>query len=99
MKKIMAGLVLLFVSLQAAPVHGQSSKYPPLSEYLMTPEAEAALARSAAPEAISGHATVKILTASGYKFATHADNGYEGLGMRRCADPTLTPAQLRDLEY
>ena len=50
MRKIMAGLVVLFVSMQAASVHGQSSKYPPLSEYMMTPEAEMALARSAAPE-------------------------------------------------
>ena len=65
MKKIMSGLVLLFASMQAAQVHGQSSKYPPLREYMMTPEAEVALARSAAPEDISGHATVKILTPSG----------------------------------
>jgi hypothetical protein len=82
MKKIMAGLVLLFISLQAVSVRGQSSKYPPLSEYLMTPEAEAALARSAAPEAISGHATVKILTASGYKVAAEGDNGFVCLVMR-----------------
>ena len=54
MKKIISGLVLLFASMQAAQVHGQSSKYPPLSEYMMTPEAEVALARSAAPEDISG---------------------------------------------
>lgn len=56
--------------------------YPPLNEYMMTPETEAALARSAAPEAISGHATVKILTASGYKVATKGDNGFVCLVMR-----------------
>jgi hypothetical protein len=99
MKKIMAGLVLLFISLQAVSVRGQSSKYPPLSEYLMTPEAEAALARSAAPEAISGHATVKILTASGYKVAAEGDNGFVCLVMRGWGAPTFTPAQLRDLVY
>jgi hypothetical protein len=38
MRKIMTGLVLLFVSTQAASVRGQSAKYPPLSEYMMTPD-------------------------------------------------------------
>src|SRR5882762_6198032 len=99
MKKIIAGLALLFVSMQAASAHGQSSKYPPLNEYMMTPEAETALARSAAPEAISGHATIKILTASGYKVATQGDNGFVCLVMRGWAAPTFTPAQLRDLVY
>ena len=99
MKRIMAGLVLLFVSMQAASAHGQSPKYPPLSEYMMTPEAELALARSAAPEAISGHATVKILTASGYKVATEGDNGFVCLVMRSWGAPTFTPAKLRDLVY
>ena len=99
MRKIMAGLVVLFVSMQAASVHGQSSKYPPLSEYMMTPEVETALARSAAPEAITGHATVKILTPSGYKVATEGDNGFVCLVMRGWGAPTFTPAQLRDLVY
>ena len=65
----------------------------------MTPETEAALARSAAPEAISGHATVKILTPSGYKVATEGDNGFVCLVMRGWGAPTFTPAQLRDLVY
>ena len=95
----MAGLVLLFASMQAAQVHGQSLKYSPLSEYMMTPEAEVALARSAAPENISGHATVKILTPSGYKVATQGDNGFVCLVMRGWAAPTFTPVQLRDLVY
>jgi hypothetical protein len=33
----------------------------PLSKYLMSPQAEVALARSAAPASISKHATVMIL--------------------------------------
>jgi hypothetical protein len=99
MKKNMAGLVLLFASMQAVQAHGQSSKYPPLSEYMMTPEAEVALARSAAPEDISGHATVKILTPSGYKVATQGDNDFVCLVMRGWAAPTFTPVQLRDLVY
>jgi hypothetical protein len=54
MEKFIAGLALLFVSMQVASAHGQSSKYPPLNEYMMAPETEATLARSAAPETISG---------------------------------------------
>jgi hypothetical protein len=99
MKKFMSGLILLFVSMQAGSMQGQSSKYPPLSEYMMTPEAEVALARSAAPEDISAHATVKILAASGYKVATLGDNGFVCLVMRGWGAPTFTPVQLRDLVY
>ena len=82
MRRIMAGLVLLLVSMQVVPVHGQSAKYPPLSEYMMTPEGEMALARSAAPENVSAHATVKILTASGFKVAAQGDNGFVCIVMR-----------------
>jgi len=99
MRKIMAVLVVLFVSMQAAPVRGQSPKYPPFSEYMMPPEAEVALARSAAPENVSAHATVKILTASGYKVATQGDNGFVCIVMRGWGAPTFTPAQFRDLVY
>src|SRR5258705_313657 len=65
MKNIVTGLVMLFVSMQAASVHGQSSKYPPLSEYMMTPEAEVALARSAAPENGDGGVRVHVLCGPG----------------------------------
>jgi hypothetical protein len=99
MKKIVAGLVLLFVSMQAVRAHGQNSKYPPLSEYMMTPEAEVALARSAAPENVSGHATVKVLAVSGYKVFAPGDNGFVCIVMRGWGAPTFTPAQLRDLVY
>jgi len=68
--------------MQVALVRGQSAKYPPLSEYMMTPEAEMALARSAAPENVSAHATVKILTASGFKVAAQGDNGFVCIVMR-----------------
>jgi hypothetical protein len=98
MRKALVGLVL-FVSMQVAPVQGQSPKYPPLSEYLMTPESEVTLARSAAPENISAHATVKILTVSGYKIAAQGDNGFVCLVMRGWSAPTYTPAQFRDLVY
>ena len=95
----MAGLVLLFVSMLAASTQGQSPKYPPLRELMMTPEAEVALARSAAPENVSAHATVKILTASGYKVAALGDNGFVCIVLRGWAAPMFTPAPLRDLVY
>ena len=99
MRKIMAALVLLLVSLQVASTRGQSAKYPPLSEYMMTPEAEIALARSAAPENVSAHATVKILTASGFKVAAQGDNGSVCIVMRGFSAPTYTPAQFREIVY
>ena len=99
MRKIMAGLALLLGSMQAASVRGQSAKYPPLSEYMMTPEAEVALARSAAPASISDRATIKVLTASGYQVARDGDNGFVCMVMRGFSAPTYTPAQIRDLVY
>jgi hypothetical protein len=99
MRKIMKALVFLLAGLHVASVRGQSAKYPPLSEYMMTPEAEIALARSAAPENVSAHATVKILTASGFKVAAQGDNGFVCIVMRGWAAPTFTPAPFRDLVY
>src|SRR5882762_11948581 len=75
MRKIMAGLVLLLFSLQAASAFGQKAKYPPLSEYMMAQDLEIALAKSAAPENISSHATIKVLTASGFQAVHDGDNG------------------------
>ncbi len=99
MKKLTVGLVFLLATLDAAPMLAQSSKYPPLSEYMMAPEAEIALAKSAAPENVSAHATVKILTASGYKVAAQGDNGFVCMVMRGFSAPTYTPAQFREIVY
>src|SRR5258708_37830335 len=95
----MAAVLFFLVSLQVPSVRGQSAKYPPLSEYMMTPEGEIALARSAAPENVSAHATVKILTASGFKVAAQGDNGFVCIVMRGWGAPTLTTAPFRDLVY
>src|SRR3979490_3604354 len=99
MRRIMAGVVCRLVNVRVALVRGQSAKSPPLSEYMMTPEAEMALARSAAPENVSAHATVKILTASGFKVAAQGDNGFVCIVMRGWGAPTFTPAPFRDLVY
>jgi hypothetical protein len=98
MRKILAGLGLL-VSLQAGSIFGQSLKYAPFSEIAMTPEAEIALARSAAPDNISSHATIKILTPSGFKVAAEGDNGFVCIVMRGWGAPTFSPAFLRDMVY
>jgi hypothetical protein len=92
-------LVLLLPSIGAIAVWAQEPKYPPLSEYMMAQEAEIALARSAAPEKFSAHATVKILTTSGYKVAAQGDNGFVCIVLRGWAAATSTKASDRDLAY
>jgi hypothetical protein len=99
MRRIMTGLTLLLVSMQAVSVSGQSAKYPPLSEYMMARDAEIALAQSAAPDSISGHATIKVLTASSFQVVHDGDNGFVCMVMRGWMAPTYTPAQFRDLVY
>src|SRR5438132_6057473 len=99
MRRITAGLVFLVMSMQAASVRAQSPKYSPLSEYMMTPEAEIAMARSAAPENVSAHATVKVLTAAGYKVAAQGDNGFVCIVMRGWAAAISTTARERDVAY
>jgi hypothetical protein len=97
MKKLKATVVFALASLCATFTPAQNSKYPPLSEYMMAPEAEIALARSAAPENISAHATVKILTASGYKIAIQGDNGFVCMVMRGWTGaPTFGPLSVRN---
>jgi hypothetical protein len=95
--KLTLVLILVLASLDAAA--GQGRKYPPLSEHMMAPEAEVALARSAAPEKVSGRATIKILTAPGYKVVVQGDNGFVCMVMRSWTAPTFTPAPFRDFVY
>lgn len=76
------GWVVALIVLAAAAANGQTDmrkKYPkmaPLSEYLMNRDAEIALARSAAPEAISSHASVLVLTRQGWETAVAGTNGF-----------------------
>jgi hypothetical protein len=90
---------LLLASLHASTGRAEGPKYPPISEYMMARDAEIALARSAAPASISDHATIKILTKSGYEVAREGDNGVVCMVMRGFSAPTYTPAQFRDLVY
>jgi hypothetical protein len=81
------------------PAMAAGGKYPPIADYMMPKDAEIALAQTAAPAAITGHATVKVLTASGYAAAREGDNGFVCVVLRGWAAPTYTPAPFRDLVY
>lgn len=79
--KILTGLLALLIfvpSAMNAQSHNQQ-KYPkmaPLDEYLMNRDAEIALARSAAPDAISKNASVLVLTRHGWEMAVKGTNGF-----------------------
>jgi len=87
------------LTLSATTLHAQQSTYPPIDRYLMPRDAEVALARTAAPPNISDHATIKVLTRSGFVVAQQGDNGAVCMVMRGFSAPTYTPAQFRDLVY
>src|SRR6267154_5706300 len=97
MKKLTMSLVFLVATLDAAALLAQSPKYPPLNEYLMAPDVEIALGKSAAPDYISGHATIKVFTASGFQTVYEGDSGFVCVVMRGFTGaPTFTPVPVRD---
>ncbi len=59
----------------------------PVSQYLMNPQTEIALARSAAPASISNHATILLLSARGYSVAAKGQNGFTCLIERPWMQP------------
>jgi hypothetical protein len=79
---IALGSFALVVGLGAmgqAQAQDAKSPYPsmaPLDQYLMERNAEIALARSAAPESISGAAEVMVLGRHGYETAVKGKNGF-----------------------
>jgi hypothetical protein len=77
----------------------QAPQAPPLRDYLMARDAEVALARTAAPPSISGRATIKVLTETGYQVVHEGDNGFLCMVLRGWSAPTYTPAQFRNLIY
>jgi hypothetical protein len=58
------------------PSTPQYAAMAPLERYLMPRQAEVELARSAAPAAISDHATILVLTRNGYETAAAGTNGF-----------------------
>ena len=77
----------------------QPPKYPPVGAYLMPQGAELALAKTAAPANITDHATLKVLTSTGFQVAREGDNGFVCEVMRGWSAPTFTPAPFRDIVY
>jgi hypothetical protein len=75
-----------------AAAFAETSSYDP-HDYVMTPEAEIALARSAAPDKISSRATVKILSSTGYIEAAKGDNGFTCIVMRGWSIPFVRKPQ------
>ena len=90
------GLVVLGAA-QAASAGSEASgvAYPqmaPGAEYLMPDRtAEISLARSAAPAAISGSATVLVLSSKGYETAVRGTNGFTCLVERAWMSPFDSP--------
>ena len=75
------GFALLAVlgTAQRVMAEDATTPYPkmaPVEQYLMDRDAEIALARSAAPDAISLDASVLVLTRHGYKTAVEGKNGW-----------------------
>jgi hypothetical protein len=72
-------LVIGLGALRRAQAHDAKEPYPsmaPLDQYLMERDAEIAMARSAAPESISGKADVLVLGTHGYETAVKGTNGF-----------------------
>jgi hypothetical protein len=81
MKTLLAKMTLLIVPGAAFEAQAQvrDSPYPamaPVGQYMMAPDAEIALARSAAPESVSRDAEVMVLEQHGYKTKIKGKNGF-----------------------
>jgi hypothetical protein len=81
MKALLMRMTLLIIAAASTPAWAQTpaSRYPkmaPLDQYLMKPDAEIALARSAGPDSVSRDAEVMILSKTGYKTAAKGKNGF-----------------------
>ena len=72
-------LVAALITPRPAAAQDPQQPYPtmaPVEQYLMDRDAEIALARSAAPDAISHDASVIVLTRHGYETAVQGKNGW-----------------------
>jgi len=96
------GVFIVLAMAKQAPAQGASTPYPKMAEidqYLMTQEAEVALARSAAPESIAKDADVLVLDRRGYQTASKGRNGFVCLVQRSWSagldDPDFWNPKLR----
>jgi hypothetical protein len=79
MKIVGTALVSVFAlvaSQELSAAQADYSSMAPLAQYLMPLDAEIALARSAAPDSVSGHAEILVLTATGFQTAAKGTNGF-----------------------
>jgi len=85
--------IALFASILVVGIAGPSyARMAPLDQYLIADrQVEVALARSAAPPAISRHAAVLVLTATGYDTAAPGTNGFTCLVERGWTAPFDNP--------
>ncbi|HEX5461696.1 MAG TPA: hypothetical protein VFX20_17165 [Steroidobacteraceae bacterium] len=90
---LLAQAILPFASRQPAALAGQPaySRMAPLQQYLMPRDAEVALARAAAPSAISAGAEVLVLGRTGYTTAAKGGNGFVCLVERSWGATTNDP--------
>lgn len=96
MRRIAVGVVALLIlaTVRANAQSDMKKKYPkmaPIEEYLMSRDAEIALARSAAPASISDGATVMVLGQDGYTTAVQGTNGFLCIVGRSWAKATNDP--------
>lgn len=83
----LACLMSLGVLAGVATAAGPYERMAPLEQYLMDANAESALARSAAPAAISANATVLVLRRQGYATVATGTNGFTCLVERSWMSP------------
>jgi len=86
--KTIALTALVTAALQAGTPYPRMA---PLDQYLMAPSAEIALAKSAAPNSISGNAEVMVLGRRGYTTAVKGTNGFVCMVVRSWTDGTDDP--------
>ena len=89
------GLLVMAGAPGRLSAQGAEARYPsmaPVEQYLMTRDAEIALARSAAPESISAHADVMVLGRRGYETAVRGSNGFVCMVQRSWAAPSDDPS-------
>jgi hypothetical protein len=96
-RRVLFTVTLALVAAVAQPVPDWATSVPyermaPLNGYLMASrQAEIDLARSAAPPAISAHATVLVLSHRGYETAETGTNGFTCLVERSWMSPFDSP--------
>ena len=87
------GVAILCALASAAATAAESyARMAPVAQYLMgEAQVEIALARSAAPAAVSGNATVLVLKPKGYEIAVTGTNGFTCLVERAWMQPFDSP--------